>query len=78
MKTSTRYSPEFRKRAVRLVREHARAARLRTLEHRIADLVNQAYGLADDDIDLLWRTAPPRMPGSTPAASRSQQKGISA
>ena len=43
--------------------ERARAVRLRTLEQRIAELVNQAYRLSVDDIDLLWRTAPPRMPG---------------
>jgi len=32
------------------------------LEHQISDLVNQAYGLTPEDIDLMWRTAPPRMP----------------
>ncbi len=31
-------------------------------ERRIAALVNVAYGLTPDDVDLLWRTAPPRMP----------------
>ena len=44
--------------------ERARTARLRTLEQSIATLVNQAYGLSADDIELLWRTAPPRMPGA--------------
>ncbi|MBD2428823.1 Eco57I restriction-modification methylase domain-containing protein [Phormidium sp. FACHB-1136] len=34
------------------------------LEHRISDLVNQAYGLTPEDIDLMWKTAPPRMPFS--------------
>jgi hypothetical protein len=43
--------------------ERTRAVRLHTLEQRLAKLVNQAYGLSADDIDLLWRTAPPRMPG---------------
>lgn len=33
-----------------------------TLEHRISDLVNQAYGLTPEEIDLMWKTAPPRMP----------------
>ena len=33
-----------------------------TLEHRLSDLVNQAYGLTEEEIDLMWRTAPPRMP----------------
>ncbi len=37
------------------------------LECRLADLVNQAYGLTPEDIDLLWRTAPPRMPLGRPA-----------
>jgi hypothetical protein len=32
------------------------------LERRLADLVNQAYGLTPEDVELLWRTAPPRMP----------------
>ena len=33
-----------------------------SLERRLSDLVNQAYGLTDEDVDLLWKTAPPRMP----------------
>jgi hypothetical protein len=37
------------------------------LERRLADLVNLAYGLTAEDIDLLWRTAPPRMPPGGPA-----------
>jgi hypothetical protein len=32
------------------------------LERRLSDLVNAAYGLTEAEIDLLWRTAPPRMP----------------
>jgi hypothetical protein len=32
------------------------------LEYRLADLVNQAYELTAREIDLMWRTAPPRMP----------------
>jgi hypothetical protein len=32
------------------------------LERRLADLVNAAYCLTPEDINLLWRTAPPRMP----------------
>jgi len=32
------------------------------LEHQVSDLVNHAYGLTPEDIDLMWRTAPPRMP----------------
>jgi hypothetical protein len=39
-----------------------RAAQVRTLERQISDLVNRAYRLTEDEIELLWRTAPPRMP----------------
>lgn len=31
-------------------------------ERRLSDLVNAAYGLSDEDVDLIRRTAPPRMP----------------
>ena len=31
-------------------------------EHAVSDLVNAAYGLTPDEIDLMWATAPPRMP----------------
>lgn len=31
-------------------------------ERRLSDLVNQAYGLSEAEVDLMWRTAPPRMP----------------
>jgi hypothetical protein len=30
------------------------------------DLVNAAYGLAPDEVELMWATTPPRMPGSPP------------
>jgi hypothetical protein len=33
-----------------------------TLERRLSDLVNEAYGLTPEEVDLLWSTAPPRMP----------------
>jgi hypothetical protein len=32
------------------------------LERRLSDLVNRAYGLTAEGVDLLWKTAPPRMP----------------
>ena len=32
------------------------------LERKISDLVNQAYGLTPEEIQLMWATAPPRMP----------------
>lgn len=42
---------------IRTAREEA--ARL---ERRLSDLVNTAYGLTNEETDLLWNTAPPRMP----------------
>lgn len=36
------------------------------LEQRINDLVNEAYGLSSSDIELMWKTAPPRMPIANP------------
>jgi hypothetical protein len=39
-----------------------RAAEGLGLERRLAALVNAAYGLTPDDVELLWRSAPPRMP----------------
>jgi type I restriction-modification system DNA methylase subunit len=32
------------------------------LEHRLSDLINEAYQLTPAEIELMWRTAPPRMP----------------
>ena len=54
-----------------IAREHAQtvaplARRLRhtaTKEHRLARLVENAYGLTSTEIALMWETAPPRMPG---------------
>lgn len=48
--------------------EPARQARAETfaIECQLSDLVNTAYGLSPDDVALMWRTAPPRMP-FTPA-----------
>jgi hypothetical protein len=40
------------------------------LETKLSDLVNEAYGLTPQDVDLMWRTAPPRMP-FTPAGLTS-------
>ena len=44
--------------------EHARARAAETLklERTFSDLVNQAYDLTPAEIDLTWKTAPPRMP----------------
>jgi hypothetical protein len=38
------------------------------LETKLSDLVNQAYGLTDEEIVWLWETAPPRMPIAPPTA----------
>ena len=40
----------------------ALAAETLTLERTLSDLVNQAYDLTPAEIDLMWKTAPPRMP----------------
>jgi hypothetical protein len=45
----------------------ARAAETAKLERTLSDLVNQAYGLAPAEIELLWKTAPPRMSIPPPA-----------
>jgi hypothetical protein len=42
--------------------ERWRAAEGLALERRLSDLVNRAYRLTDDEVALLWRTAPPRIP----------------
>lgn len=44
--------------------EPARVARLATLadERTLSDIVNRAFGLTPEDVALMWRTAPPRMP----------------
>ncbi|WP_414676449.1 Eco57I restriction-modification methylase domain-containing protein [Longimicrobium sp.] len=47
--------------APRLTSVQAKAA---GLERRISQLVVRAYGLSPDEVELMWSTAPPRMPGS--------------
>ena len=37
------------------------------LEQQVSDLVNAAYGLTPPELDLMWQTAPPRMPIPAPA-----------
>ncbi|MEO8426620.1 MAG: hypothetical protein ABI651_05855 [Verrucomicrobiota bacterium] len=44
----------------------ALAAETLKLECALSDLVNQAYGLTPEEINLMWKTAPPRMPIPTP------------
>jgi hypothetical protein len=43
-----------------------RQAEALKLERRLADPVNQAYGLTPEEVELMWRTAPPRMPVGQP------------
>jgi hypothetical protein len=47
----------------------ARRAEAAALERRLAELVNEAYGLTAEEVALLWETAPPRMPGTAPTPS---------
>ena len=55
----------------RLREEHGRsivplqtlAAEARGLERQVAELVNAAYGLTAEEVALMWKTVPPRMPG---------------
>jgi hypothetical protein len=44
--------------------EPARQARVELLSHErsLAAMVERAYGLTDEEVALMWRTAPPRMP----------------
>jgi hypothetical protein len=47
----------------------ARAVETLALERTLSDLVNQAYALTLAEIDLMWKTAPLRMPIPAPATS---------
>ncbi|HEY9811141.1 MAG TPA: hypothetical protein V6D13_17590 [Halomicronema sp.] len=40
----------------------SRKAEALKLEKQLSDLVNKAYELTPEEIDLMWKTAPPRMP----------------
>lgn len=48
--------------------EPARAARNELMAHerKLAAMVERAYGLTDEEVALMWRTAPPRMPLAPP------------
>ena len=50
------------------------AAESLRLETELSDLVNQSYGLTPDEIALMWRTAPPRMPIPPPADGGASSK----
>ena len=70
-------------RLAELKREHAATveparlarAEIFALEQKLSDLVNEAYGLTPKEVDLMWRTAPPRMP-FTPAGLQSQEDAV--
>lgn len=57
--------------------EPARRARgeIFAAEQSISFLVTEAYGLTPEEVDLMWRTAPPRMP-FTPAGLHSQEDAV--
>jgi methylase of polypeptide subunit release factors len=38
------------------------ATEMLQLERTLSDLINQAYGLTPEEVQLMWDTAPPRMP----------------
>lgn len=44
----------------------ASAREAAALERDLSDLVNAAFGLTPADVQLLWDTAPPRMPTARP------------
>lgn len=56
--------------------EPARQARseILSLERKLSDLVNTAYGLTPEEIELMWRTAPPRMPLSASAEAMASSE----
>ena len=35
------------------------------VETKLSEMVNRSYGLSLEEIELMWRTAPPRMPLSS-------------
>ena len=45
----------------------ALAAETLTLERTLSDLVKQTYALTPAEIELMWKTAPPRTPMDPPA-----------
>ena len=44
------------------------SAEVLRLENAIQDLVNTAYGLTPEEVQMMWDTAPPRMPIPRPAS----------
>jgi hypothetical protein len=54
----------------------ARAAETLKLESTLSDLVSQAYALTPAEIELMWHTAPPRMPIPLPFPSSGMPEPI--
>ena len=70
-KTSGGLSPKGLKEVENVYQEYALPmqsdrAESNRLEHRLSDLINQSYQLTPEEIALMWRTAPPRMPINQP------------
>jgi hypothetical protein len=60
-----------------IVPAQALAAESKGLEHRISDLVNEAYGLTPEEVRLMWQTAPPRVPiAETTSQSEARQNHV--
>lgn len=47
-------------------------------ERTLSDIVNRAYGLTPEDIALMWRTAPPRMPLASPMPTEPSSTDVDA
>ena len=52
-----------------LLPARALAHEAQMFERKLSDLVNSAYGLTQVEIELMWDTAPPRMPIAIPKLS---------
>jgi hypothetical protein len=48
--------------AATIVPAQALANEAAGFERTLSDLINEAYGLTPEEVELMWRTAPPRMP----------------
>ncbi|MBS0251186.1 MAG: Eco57I restriction-modification methylase domain-containing protein, partial [Proteobacteria bacterium] len=59
----SRLKVEYAKSIAPAVKERNKAV---ALEARVSDLVNAAYGLSPKDVELMWATAPVRMPIPAP------------
>ena len=54
----------------------ALAAETLNLERTLSDIISQAHGLTPAEIELVWQTAPPRMPIPPLASSPSPQNAV--